>query len=89
MEPVPLITPYWFKQRQCKAEELGPDFFRITGPNLAECFLGLRKLENGRYQGYFRLKQDGPDEAVTNEDFDTAYNAWEAMFELYRVKMIL
>jgi hypothetical protein len=89
MAPPPLITPFWFKQRQCKAEAVDADFYRITGPNLPETFLGLRRLEDDTYQGYFRRHKDGPDDVVTERTFDTPYNGWEGAFELFRAKMIL
>ncbi len=89
MSNATLLTPSWFKGRHCKAEAVGEDFYRITGPNLPECFLGVRQLENGMYQGYFRRQQQGPDEALTGQEFDTLYNAWEGTFELFRDKMIL
>ena len=36
MEPV---TPFWFKQRQCRMEPVGTDMVKVTGPNLGEAFL--------------------------------------------------
>lgn len=84
-----LITPYWFDQRQCKAEAAGEDFYCITAPNMRPSYVGVRRLDNGRFQGYFRHEQDGPDDAITEVEFDTPYNAWEGTFELYREKMIL
>jgi hypothetical protein len=84
-----LITPYWFGQRQCQAMSAGDNFFRITGPNLPERFLGIRLAGNGKFEAYLRRQQDGSDLAVTGPDFDTTYNAWEAAFELYRAKVIL
>ncbi len=84
-----LITPYWFGQRQLKAESVGDDHYRVTGPNAPERYLGIRKADNGHYLAFLRFQKDGPDEAVTGADFDTAYNAWEAAFELYRAKEIL
>ncbi len=89
MEPRPLVTPSWFKQRQCKLESVGENLFRISGPNLPETFLGLRRRGDGLLQGYLCAQKDGPDEVVTERDFDSEYNAWEAAFELYRQKIII
>ena len=41
MEPIP---PFWFKQRQCKAEPAGPNAVRVTGPNLGEVFLRIEPV---------------------------------------------
>lgn len=84
-----LITPFWFNQRQLKAEAVGTNLYRVVGPNMPESFIGLRLLENNRYQGFLRAQQDGPDQAVTADDFATAFNAWEGTFELYRACMII
>lgn len=84
-----LALPFWFNQRQCKAEEVADNFYRVTAPNMPETYLGIRKAENGLYQGYLRSQQDGPDEAVTDPEFQTVYQAWEAAFELFREVMIL
>ncbi len=84
-----LPIPFWFPQRQCKAEEVETNLYRITGPNLPECFLGLRRNEEGNYCGFLRFNKDGEDEGVTHEAFDSQYNAWEAAFELFRNKVIL
>lgn len=84
-----LSTPFWFDQRQCKAEEISPVYYRITGPNLPETFLGIRRAENGNFQAYLRFARDGEDAAVTAADFVREYDAWEAAFELYRAKVIL
>jgi hypothetical protein len=89
METATLITPFWFKQRQCKAEFVEADLYRITGPNLPESFLGVRQLPDGKYQGYFRSQKDGPDAADTQEKFVSPFDAWEGAFELYRQLMIL
>ena len=84
-----LITPYWFGQRQCQATPAGENFYRITGPNLPERFLGIRLAANGKFEAFLRYQQDGADSAVTGPDFDATYNAWEAAFELYRANVIL
>src|SRR2546425_367822 len=38
-----LVLPSWFKQRQCKAEEAGPNTYRLSGPNLREAFIRIEK----------------------------------------------
>jgi hypothetical protein len=84
-----LVTPYWFGQRQLKAESVGDNVYRITGPNAPEWILGIRQAENGRYQAFLRRTRDGSDEAVTEAAFSTAYDAWEAAFELYRSRVVV
>jgi hypothetical protein len=84
MIPNAPITPFWFKQRQAKAEAAGENTLRLTGPNLQEAFVSLRQADNGKYQGVVRLAADGPDLAVTEPMFDNLHEAWEATFELYR-----
>jgi len=84
-----LITPFWFGQRQLKAEASGEDCYRITGPNAPERFLGIRKTDDGRYVAFLRGQKEGGDEVVTGANFPTAYDAWEAAFELYRAREIV
>jgi hypothetical protein len=84
-----LTTPFWFDQRQLQAESVGEEFYRITGPNAPEMFLGVRKADNGNYQAYLRAEKDGADLATTDAELPTLYNAWEAAFELYRGQVIV
>jgi hypothetical protein len=84
-----LILPSWFKQRQGKAEPVGPDTYRLTGPNLPDAYLGVRRTEDGRYAASLRFGPDGPEAASTQQPIDTLYEAWEAAFELYRSEVIV
>jgi hypothetical protein len=84
-----LVTPFWFYQRQCKAEVAGDDLYRLTGPNLKEAYIGLRRGENGRWSAYLKYAPGGPDAAVTPAQWNNVYEAWEAAFELYRVNVIV
>lgn len=86
---MPPATPFWFKQRQAKAEDAGPDMVRVTGPNLKEACLGIRKGDNGLYAAFVRGAADGPDMDATEPVIKNAYDAWEAAFELYRGRMII
>jgi hypothetical protein len=86
---MPLVTPYWFPARQGKAEEVGPNSYRLTAPNLREAFVSIREAPDGRWSAALRLTADGPDVAVTGADFPTAYDAWEAAFELYRKEVVV
>jgi hypothetical protein len=83
----PLITPFWFKQRQCKAEPIGEagQMLKVSGPNLPDAYLSVTQ-DNDRWRASVRRTQDGPDIAVS--DSDSSKLAWEAAFELYRTHMI-
>ena len=59
-----VTTPFWFKQRQGTLAEAGPECVRVSGPNLMEAFLGIRRDEAG-WSAFMRLASDGPDVAAT------------------------
>jgi hypothetical protein len=84
-----LITPFWFPARQGKSEEVGPDTYRLTGPNLREAFISVHQDNPGRWSAHLRLEKDGPDVGATGPDFTTVYDAWEAAFELYRKEVVV
>jgi len=54
-----------------------------------ECWLGIRRGENGKWFAVLRDKPDGQDTAVTEPEFEREYEAWEAAFELYRQHVIV
>jgi hypothetical protein len=82
------VSPTWFKQRQAKAEPAGENTYRLTGPNLRETFISIRQAAPGRWAASLRYVLDGPEIATTEPEFDSAYDAWEAAFELYRSYVI-
>jgi hypothetical protein len=87
---MPPIYPFWFKQRQCKAEPAGDDnTLKVSGPNLGEAFLGIRRGENNHWRAVMRLTADGPEVAASEPEFDNPVDAWEAAFELYRTTVIV
>ncbi|HEY7426686.1 MAG TPA: hypothetical protein VH682_20795 [Gemmataceae bacterium] len=87
---MPPIYPFWFKQRQCKAEPAGDDnTLKVSGPNLGEAFLSIRRGENNHWRAAMRLTADGPEVAATEPEFDNPVDAWEAAFELYRTTAIV
>jgi len=85
MEPT---TPFWFKQRQCKMESAGENAVRVTGPNLGEAVLRIEPVGD-RWRAALRLAADGPDASYTDPELATPKEAWDAAFELYRVRMIV
>ena len=86
---MPLSLPFWFPLRQGKAEPAGPDTYRLTAPNLAEAFISIRQEGNGRWSAALRKSADGPEVAVTEAEFPSPYEAWEAAFELYRQDVVI
>ncbi len=84
-----LTTPTWFKQRQGKAEPVGPERYRLTGPNLAEAFIEIRPEPSGNWSAALRLAADGPDIAAIPAGADNRFEAWEVAFELYRRHIVV
>lgn len=86
---MPPVVPFWFKQRQCKAEPAGDDILKVSGPNLGEAFIGIARSENGRWRAFMRERADGPEVAATEPEFDNTADAWEVAFELFRTGVIV
>lgn len=87
---MPPIFPFWFKQRQCKAEPAGDDStLKVSGPNLGEVFIGIAQGENNKWRAFLRLNTDGPEMVSTEPEFDIPTDAWEAAFELFRANAIV
>ncbi len=83
------IVPSWFKQRQAKAEAVGNDVYRLTGPILPETFIAIRKADNGRWRALLLKTPEGPELAATPAEFEQPEDAWEAAFELFRVNVVV
>jgi hypothetical protein len=82
--------PFWFKQRQCKAEPVGDNgTLKVTGPNLGEAYLGIAQTDNACWRAFLKLVADGPETAATQAEIDNPTDAWEAAFELYRTHVIV
>jgi hypothetical protein len=85
---MPPTQPFWFKQRQCKAEPAGSDnAIKVSGPNLGESYLSIAPAEGGTWSASLRLGGDGP-VVSSAERLASAAAAWEAAFELYRESVI-
>jgi hypothetical protein len=82
------IQPFWFKQRQCKAEPAGEHLLKVTGPNLGDTYLLVRR-ENDQWKASLRQQPDGPDVATAEAAQPTENAAWDAAFELYRGQVIV
>ena len=87
--PMSLIIPFWFKQRQCKAEAQGDATLKVTGPNLPEAYLHVAVTDPTAWRAALRMTPDGPDLATADAVAPTAKAAWEAAFELYRIHFIV
>ncbi len=84
------ILPFWFKQRQCKAEPAGDDkTLKVSGPNLGEAFIGIGQAENNKWRAFLRFTADGPEMASTQAEIDNPNDAWEAAFELFRTNAVV
>jgi hypothetical protein len=86
---VPGTTPFWFKQRQCKAEPAGDGVLKVSGPNLPEAYLRVAAVEGGTWKASLRTTPDGPDVAAAEAEHPNANSAWDAAFELYRLHAIV
>jgi hypothetical protein len=84
-----LTFPFWFPARLGKAEEAGPNTYRLTAPNLQDAYISIRPGGPGRWSAQLRLAADGPEVAATEAEFPNEYEAWEAAFELYRQKVVV
>jgi hypothetical protein len=87
--PTPPTLPFWFRLRQGKAEPAEPNLYRLTAPNLAEAFIGVRQAGDGRWLPQLKQTANGPDLAEAPENFATPQEAWEAAFELYRRHVVV
>ncbi|MFL5327799.1 MAG: hypothetical protein ACJ8C4_02705 [Gemmataceae bacterium] len=84
-----LDLPFWFKQRQAKAEEIGPGTYKVTGPNLNPGVVTIRMDDNQRWLAVLKADADGPDIATTELTFPSPREAMSAAFEMYRTHMII
>src|ERR1700722_1641554 len=83
------IIPFWFKQRQCKAEATGVEnMLKLSGPILPDAWIYIRP-EAAHWIAGLRLSPDGPDVSVANGESRSEKQAWEAAFELYREQVIV
>ena len=84
-----VIPPTWFKQRQGKAEPAGENTYRLSGPNLREGYVTVRRAEDGRWSAALRFAADDPNAESTQPVLPNAYEAWEAAFELFRTAVVV
>jgi hypothetical protein len=87
--PPPPALPFWFRLRQGKAEPTDSDLYRLTAPNLAEAFIGIRPTEKGRWRPLLQQTASSPELTAAGDDFAAPQEAWEAAFELYRRHVVV
>ena len=80
--------PFWFKQRQLKAEETATGTFKVTGPNAPEAVIGVRMTDDLHWQAFVR-KADGTELAASAPTLPNAREALGAAFELYRETVVV
>ena len=87
MTPSP---PFWFKQRQCKAEPAdGGKMLKVSGPNLGEAYLYIQPMDNQRWRAGLRPAPNAADLRTTEAEMSSPREAWDAAFELYRTHVIV
>jgi hypothetical protein len=84
-----LVTPFWFNQRQGKAEEAGPDTYKLTGPNLRPALISIARADSGPWSASLRLADEPAPAAATQAEFPSPQEAWEAAFELFRTTVVV
>jgi len=62
---------------------------RLSAPNAPEAFVGVLKDADNRWRLVFRLTADGPDMAPAEASFSSPKEAWDAVFELYRERLVV
>jgi hypothetical protein len=84
------ILPFWFKQRQCKAEPAGGDtMLKVSGPNLGDAYIYIQPADNQRWRAGVRPAPDAADVSTTPAEMRSPRQAWDAAFELYRTHAIV
>jgi hypothetical protein len=86
---MPLEVPSWFKYRQGKAEDAGPNLYKVSAPQLKDAFVGIRPARDEGWQAFFRHAADGPDVAASDSNWPTPGEAWNVAFEMYRREMVV
>jgi hypothetical protein len=81
MEPAP---PFWFIQRQGKADPAGQGVLKLSAPNLKDAYVSIHSGAGSAWSAALRQSPDGPEIAVTPPEFPNPEDAWQAAFELYR-----
>jgi hypothetical protein len=83
------VKPFWFAQRQGKADEAGENLYRLHGPIMREAYIGIGRGENGKWSAFVRSEAAGADLTASQVIYDHELDAWHAAFELYRGQFII
>jgi hypothetical protein len=81
--------PFWFRQRQGKAEPIGEDRLRLSAPNMAEAFIGIEKNTDSQWLPVVRKTPDSENLVSTNTSYGSPQDAWDAAFEVYRETFVV
>jgi hypothetical protein len=84
-----LTVPFWFQQRQGKAEPAGTNAYQLTAPNLKPALISIANGDNGLWSAALALEKGGPSLAATSAEYPSPQAAWEAAFELYRQHIVI
>jgi len=85
---IPLDLPFWFKQRQARADETGSGTWKLGGPNLPEAAITVRMTDDLCWQAALLESVGGPELAVSLPTIPTAREALQVAFELYRQRFV-
>jgi hypothetical protein len=85
---IPLDLPFWFKQRQARADEVAPGTWKLSGPNLPEAVISVRMTDDLCWQAALLQSVGGPELAISLPTIPTAREALQAAFELYRQRFV-
>ena len=85
---IPLDLPFWFKQRQARAEEVAPGTWKLSGPNLPEAAITVRMTDDLAWQAALLESVGGRELAISLPTIPTAREALQTAFELYRQRFV-
>ncbi len=84
-----VVTPFWFNQRQGKAEAKGTNCYLLTAPNLAPFTIQIEQGADGLWSASLSAGDNPTPIAVTEAMFPRSEEAWQGAFELYRQHVVL
>ena len=85
---IPVDLPFWFKQRQARAEEAVPGTWKLSGPNLPEAAIAVRMTDDLAWQAALLESVGGRELAISLPTIPTAREALQTAFELYRQRFV-
>lgn len=91
---MPVITPFWLKQRQVATEQVNDATLRLSGPNMSTYELVVAPAESGAGWGAALFRLSGvngkPEPVAVNEHLlADEQTAWQVGFELFRTQVVV